>query len=125
MNLEKALVWFRRDLRDHDHAALAQGQQVHCAFVFDTDILTALPGRRDRRVHFIGESLVEHDAARRARGGGLIVRHGRATREIPALARQLGGSVFANRDRPALKVDHAAARARTLARYAGARQAGR
>ena len=109
MKKEKALVWFRRDLRDHDHAALsaalAGAQQVYCAFVFDSEILDALPARRDRRVHFIRESLVELDAALRAKGGGLIVRHGRATEEIPALAKELGVSaVFANRDyEPAAK----------------------
>lgn len=109
MKKEKALVWFRRDLRDHDHAALsaalAGAQQVYCAFVFDSKILDALPARRDRRVHFIRESLVELDAALRAKGGGLIVRHGRATEEIPALAKELGVSaVFANRDyEPAAK----------------------
>ena len=109
MNPEKALVWFRRDLRDHDHAALsaalASAQQVFCAFVFDTDILAALPSRQDRRVDFIQQSLVELDAALRARGGGLIVRHGAAASEIPALARALGvDAVFANRDyEPAAK----------------------
>ena len=109
MNNEKALVWFRRDLRDHDHAALsaalANAQQVFCAFVFDTEILDALPSKRDRRVHFIHKSLLELDSALRARGGGLIVRHGRASEEIPSLARQLGVSaVYANRDyEPATK----------------------
>lgn len=103
MKKEKALVWFRRDLRDHDHAALsaalAEAQQVYCAFVFDSEILDPLPTRHDRRVHFIRESLVELDAALRARGGGLIIRHGQAVDEIPALARQLGVSaVFTNRD---------------------------
>jgi deoxyribodipyrimidine photo-lyase len=103
MNLEKALVWFRRDLRDHDHAALAaalsQARQVYCAFVFDSTILDALPSRSDRRVQFIHESLVELDSALRARGGGLIVRHGTASELIPQLAGQLGVSaVFANRD---------------------------
>lgn len=109
MNHEKALVWFRRDLRDHDHAALAaaltQARAVHCAFIFDTEILDALPSRCDRRVHFIRDSLGELDAALRSRGGGLIVRHGPARREIPALAGELGVSaVFANRDyEPAAK----------------------
>ena len=99
----KALVWFRRDLRDYDHAALAAAleaaETVYCVFVFDTEILDTLPSRQDRRVHFIRESLVELDAALRARGGGLIVRHGRGSEEIPALVRELGvDSVFANRD---------------------------
>ena len=97
------LVWFRRDLRDHDHAALsaalAEAKQVYCAFVFDSEILDALPAKRDRRVEFIRESLVELDAALRAKGGGLIVRHGRAVDEIPELAKKLGvAAVFANRD---------------------------
>ena len=109
MKKEKALVWFRRDLRDDDHAALSaalgEARQVFCAFVFDSDILDALPERRDRRVDFIHQSLLELDGALRARGGGLIVRHGRATVEIPALARQLGvAAVYANRDyEPAAK----------------------
>jgi deoxyribodipyrimidine photo-lyase len=114
MSLEKALVWFRRDLRDHDHAALsaalAAAREVHCVFVFDTQILDALPNKADRRVHFIHASLRELDAALRQRGGGLIVRHGRASDEIPALARELGvATVFANRDyEPAAKQRDAA-----------------
>lgn len=109
MKYEKALVWFRRDLRDNDHAALsaafAEAQEVYCAFIFDTEILDALPSRRDRRVHFIHESLLELNAALRAKGGGLIVRHGRAAEEIPALASELGiSAVFVNRDyEPAAK----------------------
>lgn len=62
------LVWFRRDLRAEDHAALhhalLQCQQVHCVFVFDSAILAPLP-RKDRRVEFIRESLVELDARAR------------------------------------------------------------
>lgn len=118
MNPEKALVWFRRDLRDHDHAALSaalsNAGQVYCAFVFDTDILDALPGRQDRRVHFIRESLIELDAALHTRGGGLIVRHGRADEVIPRLAGELGvASVYANRDyEPAAKARDAEVAAR-------------
>lgn len=109
MPQEKALVWFRRDLRDYDHAALsaalAEAREVFCAFVFDTRILHALPSKFDRRVHFIRESLLELDTALRRRGGGLIVRHGSASDEIPILARELGVSaVFSNRDyEPAAK----------------------
>ena len=111
--LTSVLVWFRRDLRDYDHAALAAATgagQVHCAFVFDRDILDALPSRTDRRVHYLRDSLVELDAALRARGGGLIVRQGRAQEEIPLLARELGvAAVFANRDyEPAAKARDAA-----------------
>ncbi|MBS0355186.1 MAG: deoxyribodipyrimidine photo-lyase [Proteobacteria bacterium] len=98
-----ALVWFRRDLRDFDHAALYHAlkhhDQVFCAFVFDTEILDRLPNPCDRRVEFIYASVVELDTALRGRGGGLIVRHGSVRELIPALAASLGVStVCANRD---------------------------
>ena len=52
--LPSALVWFRRDLRLDDnaalHAALKASRKVWCAFVLDTEILDALPSKRDRRV---------------------------------------------------------------------------
>ena len=100
--MSAALVWFRRDLRDFDHAALHAAltahDTVHCAFVFDAEILDALP-RRDRRVEFILESVRELQAALQARGGGLHALRGRARSEVPRLARQLGvAAVYANRD---------------------------
>jgi deoxyribodipyrimidine photo-lyase len=102
-HLDRALVWFRRDLRATDHAALyhalAQTRQVWCVFVFDTDILATQPSRRSRRVEFIRQSLVELDAALRERGGGLLIAHGHASVEICALAAELQvQAVFANRD---------------------------
>ena len=98
-----ALVWFRRDLRDYDnaalHAALDTHRAVHCVFVFDTEILDALGSKTDQRVTFIWESVRELKAALEARGGGLHVLHGRASETIPSLARSLGvGAVYANRD---------------------------
>jgi len=114
-----ALVWLRRDLRLHDHAALhvalASAQQVVVVFVFDTGILDPLP-RCDRRVEFIRESLVEIDAALRAMAphAGLICRHGDPLVEIPAVARAVGaGVVFsAHDDEPqALARDAAVAQA--------------
>ena len=98
-----SLVWFRRDLRASDHAALSRalsdGGPVHCAFVFDREILDRLPSPDDRRVEFIHGSVRELDASLRARGGALLVRHARARDAIPALARELGvATVFANHD---------------------------
>jgi deoxyribodipyrimidine photo-lyase len=103
---DSALVWFRRDLRDFDHAALASAlrhhARVYCVFIFDSDILEPLRQRRlfaDRRVDFILRAVQELDAALRAKGGGLIVRHGRAIEEIPRLAAELAvAGVFANHD---------------------------
>ena len=105
-----ALVWFRRDLRCHDHAALhaalSTAKRVYCAFVYDTDILDALPTRSDRRVDFIHASLQELDGAlnamSRAAGGegsGMVVRHGPAVSRIVQLALELKvDTVLANRD---------------------------
>lgn len=102
MTLRNSLVWFRRDLRVEDHAALhhalRSSDRVYCAFVFDSDILAGLP-RDDRRVQFIHASLGELDARLRAWGAYLIVRQGRAADEIVRLAAELEvESVFANRD---------------------------
>jgi deoxyribodipyrimidine photo-lyase len=100
------LVWFRRDLRVDDHAALhhalREGGPVWCVFVFDTEILDELlheGWHADRRVEFIHAAIVELDAALRDLGGGLVVQHGRARDLVPALARELGvGAVVCNRD---------------------------
>ncbi|MFG6461764.1 cryptochrome/photolyase family protein [Roseateles sp. DXS20W] len=100
--LDRALVWFRRDLRADDNAALYRAltgaRQVFCAFVLDRDILDALP-RADRRVEFILGALQVLDEDLRKLGGALIVRHGTAADEIPRLAAELGvQAVFANHD---------------------------
>lgn len=100
---DAALVWFRRDLRLTDHAALAvalrEARRVHCAFVFDTDILDTLPSRADRRVEFIWESVRLLKQALQGQGADLLVLHGPARRLIPELAARLDvDAVYANRD---------------------------
>jgi deoxyribodipyrimidine photo-lyase len=103
---DTGLVWFRRDLRVQDNAALSTAlqrcKQVHCIFVFDRAILDSLP-QADRRVEFIRESLVELDASLHQLAGkplaGLIVAHGFATELIPAMASSLEvQAVFAAHD---------------------------
>ena len=105
-HVANGLMWFRRDLRAFDNAALYHAlkscKQVHCVFVFDRAILDLLP-RQDRRVEFIRESLVTLDAELHAvagqAGAGLIVRHAVAASEVPRLAHELGvQEVFANHD---------------------------
>lgn len=103
------LMWFRRDLRTEDNAALHHAlkscEQVYCAFVFDKSILDALP-RADRRVEFIRESLVDLNgqlaqlcANEAAVPAGLLVRHDTANTALPALALQLSAdAVFSNHD---------------------------
>ena len=110
---DKGLMWFRRDLRTQDNAALSHAlracRQLWCVFVFDTDILAPLLARglqADRRIDFIWHSLRTLDADLRALGEahgvadvGLIVLHGRAAGLVPELAQQLQvQAVFANHD---------------------------
>ncbi|WP_394755502.1 cryptochrome/photolyase family protein [Rhodoferax sp.] len=103
---DSGLMWFRRDLRVTDNAALCLAlgacRQLHCVFVFDRDILDILP-RADRRVEFIRESLCELDDSLRqlsAKAGvGLIVRHAVASEDIVTLATALQvQAVFAAHD---------------------------
>ena len=107
--LDTALVWYRRDLRADDHAALHHAlraaRRVWCAFVFDTDILDPLP-RADRRVEFIHAAVVDLDADLRRlgethgiHGAGLLVAHGPGAAEIVRLAEALHvQAVYANHD---------------------------
>jgi len=103
MQYRSALMWFRRDLRAFDnaalHAALVHASQVHCVFVFDRDILDALPDRSDRRVEFILASVTELRAALESAGGSLHVLHAVASEAIPRLAAELDvDAVFTNHD---------------------------
>ena len=108
-SLDTALVWFRRDLRSDDHAALHHAlraaRQVWCAFVFDREILDPLP-RADRRVEFILQCVEALDAelaelGRRhgTHGVRLFVRQGQGGDEIVALASELHvQAVYASHD---------------------------
>ncbi|WP_444633074.1 cryptochrome/photolyase family protein [Cupriavidus oxalaticus] len=105
-DFERGLVWFRRDLRASDHAALHYAlrhcARVWCVFVFDRDILDPLLARglqADRRVEFILGSLRELADTLTAGGGGLIVLDHHAVDAVPALAQALDvQAVFANHD---------------------------
>jgi deoxyribodipyrimidine photo-lyase len=106
---DTGVMWFRRDLRLLDNAALHHAlkscKTLHCLFVFDREILDSLP-KADRRVEFIRESLIELDAQIRAlaarygvANGGLVAVHAAAAEIVPALALQWDATaVFANHD---------------------------
>ncbi len=86
-----AIVWFRRDLRAHDHpalrAALAQDDLVVPVFCLDEALLH---GRHASgpRTQFLLECLAELDGALRERGSGLVLRQGPPERELAELVRQ-------------------------------------
>ena len=101
----KALLWFRRDLRLIDHAALAavsqQSKSFYCVFVFDQNILDPLKKKscHDRRLHFICEALAEMQTVLREYGGQLLCFYGEPKDIIPQQAQRLGvDAVFWNRD---------------------------
>ncbi len=70
-----AIVWLRRDLRLHDHpalaAALAEHERVVPVFCLDDRVLH---GRHasGSRTQFLLECLADLDASLRERGGGLV-----------------------------------------------------
>jgi len=75
-------MWFRRDLRLHDNAALSQalqtasktgGAPVLPIFIFDKHILDKLDDKSDKRVVFIHEALQKMHAQLLALGSGLTV----------------------------------------------------
>jgi deoxyribodipyrimidine photo-lyase len=106
---DTGLMWFRRDLRVDDNAALHHAltscRQVFCLFVFDKGILDTLP-RADRRVEFTRESLVDLTGQLAALGqthgvpdAGLIVQHDKSATAVLAVASALGAqAVFTNHD---------------------------
>jgi len=92
---DTAIVWFRRDLRIHDHPALtgaARGaERVVPVFVLDDALLR---GRFESgpRGRFLLGCLRELRTALRDRGANLVVRSGDPARELVALARETGAA---------------------------------
>ncbi|MGZ4168807.1 MAG: cryptochrome/photolyase family protein [Solirubrobacteraceae bacterium] len=92
-----AIVWFRRDLRLHDHpalrAALDSAGRVVPVFCLDDALLF---GRHASgpRTQFLLECLADLDGALRDRGSRLLVRRGLPQRELPALAEELGAAAI-------------------------------
>jgi deoxyribodipyrimidine photo-lyase len=89
-----ALVWFRRDLRVHDHPSLTAAHRafdrVVPVFVLDPRLLEGGRFPSANRAWFLLESLRELRGALRDRGGELFVRAGRPERVLPALAAETG-----------------------------------
>ena len=97
-----AIAWFRRDLRVHDHpalaAAVADADVVIPVFVLD-EILLARHADAANRRWFLRESLVALRDELGGRGGALRVLRGRPADVLPRFARETGaGAVFVTRD---------------------------
>ena len=101
-NASTAVVWFRRDLRLHDHEALtaaaANSNKLVCLYVLDDRLLSGKNGSANR-AWFLKESLTELGEALAARGSELLVARGLAEQIVPAVAKAAGASsVFVSRD---------------------------
>jgi deoxyribodipyrimidine photo-lyase len=100
---KNSLVWFRRDLRDYDHAALShalkESEHVFCIFIFDKEILNALKSKEDRRVEFIWESIKELKESLIRNKSDLIVLHDKAFEAMSYAIDQFKiEAIFTNRD---------------------------
>ena len=87
-----AIVWHRRDLRVHDHPALATAareyERVLPVFVLDDRLLHGRFASASRTAFMLG-CLRALDEALRERGSALSVRHGEPERVLPELAEAL------------------------------------
>jgi deoxyribodipyrimidine photo-lyase len=97
-----ALLWFRRDLRLHDHpaltAALDAGDGLIPLYVLDPALLSGRFASPTRTWILLG-ALASLRASLRDRGSDLVVRTGDPREIVPALARERAASdVFVSRD---------------------------
>jgi deoxyribodipyrimidine photo-lyase len=87
------LVWFKRDLRVHDHGPLARacqsGRPVICLYVIEPE-LWLLPEYSARQYDFLVETLADLDASLQKRGASLTVRVGEVTDVLDQLHREVG-----------------------------------
>ncbi|AUS06407.1 cryptochrome/photolyase family protein [Pseudotamlana carrageenivorans] len=106
------VFWFRRDLRLEDntalHFALNSGNKVLPIFIFDEDIIEALP-ETDPRITFIYNSLKEIDLLLKSFGSSLLVLKGKPLNVWKKLcAKYRIEKVYFNKDYEpyAIKRDH-------------------
>ncbi|WP_037369178.1 deoxyribodipyrimidine photo-lyase [Sediminibacterium sp. C3] len=97
------IVWFRRDLRLSDNAALFHalkaGTPVLPVFIFDTQILDQLEDKKDKRVAFIHGAISEMQAQLFSMGSSMQVFYGKPMDVFAILADQyIIGTVFTNHD---------------------------
>jgi deoxyribodipyrimidine photo-lyase len=76
-----SIFWFRRDLRFEDNHALFEATksetQVLPLFIFDTDILSQLEDKNDRRVDFVYQALTDLQNKLLPLGRSLCIRTGK------------------------------------------------
>lgn len=103
-------MWFRRDLRLHDNAALyhalKQGNPVIPVFIFDKNILNDLEDKRDRRVEFIHTALTAMNEQLKQHQASLQVWHSTPQHAFEQLLEKYTiEKVFANEDYEQYAID--------------------
>lgn len=103
MKQEIAIMWFRRDLRFEDNAALyhafRQPHPVIPLFIFDTHILDKLTNRNDARVQFIHSVITNMHRQLMRNGSGMWVYYGSPLQVFQQLSENFSiQSVYTNTD---------------------------
>ncbi len=96
------IIWFRRDLRLNDNKALyyalKENKNVLPLFVFDENIIGALPAD-DHRVSFIYDALEDMNRQLTKLGSGLLVKRGKPMEVLQSLCEKIPvQSIYCNRD---------------------------
>lgn len=90
------LVWFKRDLRLHDHAPLAAAARrgpVVGVYLFEPDVFGA-PDADAQHLAFVIECVHELRARLRRRGSELLLRTGNAVEQLEQLANAVGATAI-------------------------------
>lgn len=108
------IVWFRRDLRLHDNAALyhalKSNNPVIPIFIFDKNILDDLEDKKDRRIEFIREALIEMQETLKKHKSSLEVYYDTPVNVYKQLVKKYTiETVFANEDYEQYAIDRDAA----------------
>ncbi|WP_027376333.1 cryptochrome/photolyase family protein [Kaistella palustris] len=103
MRNEISVFWFRRDLRLIDNHGLFQAlnseEKVLPVFIFDTDILSQLENKEDRRVDFIVQALEMLNDFLENKGKAISVLYGKPLNIFKDLTEEFEiKNVFANED---------------------------
>ena len=97
------VFWYRRDLRLEDNhgffKALNSGLKVLPIFIFDEEILSKLPSKKDARVEFIYDQLESINKKLAEKGKGIQLYHGEVSKIFEELISNYSiETVFANED---------------------------
>lgn len=95
--MKNIIVWYRNDLRIHDHPALSlavrSADHVIPVFIFDETIYNGKHGSSNRN-RFLVESLEDLKASLKKIGGDLVIRNGDAKQVLTTLAKEFDASAI-------------------------------